>query len=138
MDTWHTLLLWVHFASIAAGGAASVGIPVVGAAMRSAPAEARPALGGVAMKLSVIGRTALGLLIVTGALLIWSGSGTNGWFWIKLTLVALLIAGVVLGLRAGAQARGGDSAAAARGAMIGKVNILIFVLIVLAAVLAFG
>lgn len=138
METWNTLLLWVHFASIAAGGAANLGIPVVSAAMRSAPPEARPVLGGVAMKLSVIGRAALGLLIVTGVLMIWGGAGTNVWFWIKIALVVALIAGVVLGLRAAAAARAGDAAAAVRGSKIGKVNILIFALIVLAAVVSFG
>ncbi len=141
MEFWDAILLWIHFAAIGVGGAASFGLPVVGAVMAGAQIEARPALAGVAGKLSILGRSAIGVLIVTGVLMVLAGPGLGGvnlWFWIKMSFVVLLIAGVVAGVRAGRQAREGNQTALQRTPLIGKINIGLFLAIVASAVLSFG
>lgn len=136
-----SLLLWIHFISLAVGGAATFGMPVLGAALQNAVPEGRPALAGGLRSLSVMGRAAMTLLILTGLALVWLGPGLGGvgvWFWVKMGLVILLIVGIVLGSRFGNAAQKGHSGAAARAAAIGKVNIALLAGILLAAVLAFN
>ena len=71
MDVVNTVLLWLHLLGLAIGGAAAFGIPVVGSRMASVAPEMRPTLLGLTEGLSKVGRGGLGLLIITGPLMIW-------------------------------------------------------------------
>lgn len=138
MGAWTTLLSWIHFSAIGVGGVATFGLPMVGAAIPVARPEARPALGLLAARFSVVGRTALAVLVLTGVLMLMSGSrGDPGWFWVKMGFVLALVFGVAAGLHAGRKGAAGDVDARERAALIGKFNIAIFFLIIWAAVLAF-
>ena len=95
MDYLNSALLWIHLVALAAGGAATFGIPVVGNKIGGASPETRPLLFSIVHGLSRIGRTALGLLVITGPLLVWlKYNGTSGftfWFWVKMVLVVILL-----------------------------------------------
>ena len=84
----------------------------------------------------------LGLLIITGPLMVWlKFGGTEGftaWFWAKMVLVVLLLVAVIYaGINANAAERG-DMAAAKRAPMIGTVAMLLLLGVVLCAVFAFN
>ena len=99
MEAFGIVLLWLHLMAIAVAGAAAFGIPVVGAAARRGTADHRPVLMAVAGRLSMAGRGALVVLLVTGPLLIWAKYGgvpPGPWFSIKMVVVLLLVATVIL------------------------------------------
>lgn len=134
------VLLWVHLLALAMGGAASFGIPVVGAAMGGASPEARPTLAAIAERLSKLGRVAIGLLILTGIGMVYLGPGIGImglWFWLKMAAVIALIAGIIIGVRTGKRAQAGDAAAQALAPRIGMVNLMVLALIIAFAVLEF-
>ncbi len=141
MELVLTLAFWLHFVGLAAGGAASMGIPVIGAAMDRATPEQIPLLGDLAMRLSKVGRIGIGLLVLSGVVMIW-GEGSlafyNNWFWFKLVLVAVLIAAIVFASRNGRKALAGDARARALAPRLGALNLALLLLILLAAVLSFG
>lgn len=141
MDYFIQVLFWIHMVSLALGGVATFGIPVVGSKMASASPEARPLLFSIADGLSRIGRAGLGLLIITGALIVWlKFGGTAGftfWFWVKMVLVVILLVIIIFAGVNGKRAQGGDMQAAKRGPMIGMAAMLTFLLVLAAAVLAF-
>lgn len=142
MGVLNNILFWIHLVSLSLGGAATFGIPVVGRMMPTATNETRPLLFRVAKGLSTISRVGLGLLIITGPLLVWlKFGGTVGftaWFWAKMVLVVLLLVAVIYaGINAKA-AEGGDMAAAKRGPMIGLVAMLLLLGVVFCAVFAFN
>jgi uncharacterized membrane protein len=142
MDAINTILLWLHFIGLALGGAASFGIPVVGSRMQSAAPETRPLLMGIMHGLSSVGRAGLGLLIVTGPLMLWlkvgGVDGISVWFWVKMVLVLLLIAGVIYSGILFKRLQGGDVSVAPLMPRLGMANTAILVLIVLSAALTFG
>ncbi len=140
MEAIGLVLLWLHLMAIAVAGASTFGIPVVGAAARRATADHRPVLMAVARRLSMAGRGALVLLLVTGPLLIWARYGgvpLGPWFSIKMVVVLLLTATVILsGFNARRMGKG-DAAAQARAPMLALANVALLTLTVLFAVLAF-
>lgn len=142
MDIVNNLLLWIHLVALAVGGAASFGIPVIGARMPGAPAEARPVLQSAIKGISTISRAALVVLLITGPLLVWlkfdGVSGFDVWFWIKMVLVAALLAGVIYSGILFSRAVKGDMAAAKRQPMVGMVSMIVLIGIILSAVLAFN
>lgn len=134
------IALWAHFVALGVGGAATFGIPVAGRIMAGAGPAARPVIGPVIEALSGIGRKAIGILILSGVVLIWArydASALPGAFWVKMLLVAALIVLVVFNVKNGKKARAGDMAAAARAPRLGQVGMALFALVVLAAVWAF-
>ena len=140
MDTVNNLLLWVHLISLGLGGVASFGIPVVASRLPSAAPETRPLLLQVMKGLSTVGRAGLGLLIVTGPLLVWlkygGTDGLNTWFWAKMVLVVLLLGGVIYaGTLLKRTVAGGPPSP--QSAPIGMINTVLFLAIVLMAVFAF-
>lgn len=142
MDYLNTALFWAHMMALALGGVASFGIPLLAARMGSAEPAARPVLAGAMEQFSKIGSAAIGTLILTGAVLVFSKyggiGGLNGAFWAKMALVVVMIAVIVVNKRLGAKARAGDRDAAAKGAVMAKVAIALLAGVVLTAVLAFG
>lgn len=141
MSLVETILLWLHFLSLALGAAAGFGIPVIGVAMDSAPPEGREVLAGRIRALQRMGHAGIGLLVLTGLALVWTDGGIAGdvrMFWIKMVLVALLFASIIGASRTARKALAGDAAAAERLPTFSKANVALMVLIVLFAVLAFG
>ncbi|MDR3471553.1 MAG: hypothetical protein P4M09_07660 [Devosia sp.] len=137
-----SLLFWIHLIAVAMGGVAAFGIPVVGSRMPGATAETRPLLFSLVDSLSKVGRAAMALLIVTGPLIVWLRYGGTGgfsfWFWIKMVLVVVLLAGVIYAGINGKRAEKGDMTAAQRAPMLGMFTAATFVLIILTAVFAFN
>jgi hypothetical protein len=91
MELLNNILFWIHLASLGLGGAAVFGAPVVGSKMATATTDSRPVLISILHGLSTLGRTAVGLLIITGPLIFWLKYGftvPNAWFWVKMVLVA--------------------------------------------------
>ncbi|HVY51887.1 MAG TPA: hypothetical protein VHA07_10060 [Devosia sp.] len=141
MGIAYQLLFWIHMISLAAGGVAAYGIPIVGMRMATATAETRPLLFSLAERFSNVGRVALALLIITGPTMFWLG-----WNWTapnmaafitKMVLVVLLLIVVIIAGINAKRAQGGDMTAAKRAPMLGMTAALIFTLIPLAAALAF-
>jgi uncharacterized membrane protein len=141
MNAVYLVSMWLHFVALAAAGAASFGIPVVGMVARTAAPDIRPVLTGLIGRLSRVGHVALGVLIVTGAIMLWLGAGEgglSGWFWVKMGLVAVLIVAIAFSVRVVRRLEAGDAAAEVQAARMGAVNQGLFVLIMLMAVLSFG
>jgi putative membrane protein len=141
MEYLNHALLWVHLVALAAGGAATFGIPVVGARIAGASADTRPVLFAIVHGISSVARTAMLALLITGPLLVWlkygGVAGFNVWFWVKMALVALLLVLVILSGINTKRGEGGDMAAAKRGPQIGMASMFTFFLIVATAILAF-
>jgi len=132
MDYVFDFLLICHLLALAVAAATTVALPVV---MRriAATAENRPSLGAIAGQLSLNSRIGLGVLVVTGVLMIWvrygGVDGLNVWFTVKMALVVLMI----LVLIATAVARGRINPQ-----LSGWITRLTLVGIVISAVLAFN
>jgi uncharacterized membrane protein len=136
------ILLWLHLIGLGMGGAAIVGGVINARLLPAATAEQRATIFQAAAWLERVGRAALGLLIVTGLLMLWlkwGGVVPNGtWFAIKMVLVLVVIVALVIYGRAFRRFRNGDAAAqplVRQGRLAGSIA---FVLVVLAAVLAFN
>lgn len=141
MDIVIDLLFWLHIVALALGGAAAFGLPVVGSKMPTATPETRPTLFKIMHGLSTVGRAGIGMLIVTGPLIIWlkygGFGGVNVWFWIKMVLVLGLLVGVIAAGILLKRSEAGDRAAAQLGPRIGMANTLMFLGIMFSAVFAF-
>ncbi len=136
----HDLLLTLHFLGLSIGGAASFGLPVLGAVSAKLEPAQRPVLGRLVLPLRRVGQVGLVTLVVTGVLLaIIDGvfSGGPVWFWIKLAGVLALIVGVVVAGRISGRVMAGVPGAAAQAKTMGMVNIGILIFILLSASLAF-
>ncbi len=137
----NAILLWLHLGALALGGAATFGIPVVGARLATAEAAGRPALVSVIMALTRLSNIALAALFVTGLILVWSKYGGPGhmpvWFWVKMVVLVGLIGAIHMGRATARKAMAGDAAAAARQPSLAKAGIALFLLVVLTAALAF-
>lgn len=142
MDVLNNILFWIHLVSLALGGVAVFGLPVVGARIGPAPTEVRPTLFQIANTLSTMGRAAFGALIITGPLMVWlkfgGTSGFTAWFWAKMVLVLALLAVIIYGGINAKRAQGGDMAAARRAPAIGMTGMVVFVGVILCAVFAFS
>lgn len=142
MDVLISILFWIHLVSLGLAGAAAFGLPVVGSKMPSATAETRPLLFSIAHRLSTVGRTGIGLLIITGPLMVWlkfgSFAGFSAWFWVKMALVVILLGIVIYGGINTKKAENGDREAAGRAPLLGIAGMTVFVLIIGSAVMTFG
>lgn len=141
MEIVQTLLKTAHFFGLFMGGGSAFGMAVLGLTLPHVPEEHRATLVAMSKKFKIVSHAALALLIVTGALLaliVGAFSAASVWFWIKLVAVALLIIGIVRAGKAAAMSFNGDSEAAARAEVFGKMNFAALVVILFAAVSAFG
>lgn len=140
--SWVGILLWIHLGSLALGGAAAFGIPVVGSQMPSATDETRPLLFRIARRLSMLGRAAIAILLITGPLMLWLKYGwaapNQTWFWIKMALVVVLLGVVIYAGINAARAEKGDRDAAMRAPTIGIAAIIVYLAVIFAAVFSFG
>lgn len=142
MDIFNNVLFWLHFVGLGLGAVASFGLPVVGRQMPTATAETRPTLFRVANGLTSAGRAGLGVLIITGLLLVWlkfgGTAGFTSWFWAKMVFVLLLLILVIVAGITSKRAQSGDMAAGRRMPMLSMIGIVLFLCVVFCAVFAFN
>lgn len=137
------LLFWLHLTALAMSGVATFGIPVVGSKFPTATAETRPLLFSIAKGLSRVSQIALGILLVTGPLMLWLDGGLmsvisgNWWFWLKMALVLILLIGVIYSGMNARKAEAGDMAAAQLQPRIGAVLMVVLLGVILSAVFTF-
>jgi hypothetical protein len=135
------ILLILHFFGFGAGMAASVGNFTVMQLIQASPGDA-PALSKVPPVLARVGQVGLGLLWLTGLVMVWSiwgGPGNLDWaFWVKIVCVILLTAAVVYIDLTVKKVRAGDTAAAATLPLFGRAAAGLLALIVIFAVIAFN
>lgn len=132
------LLFFVHIVAFVAGGANSVVMPIIGARMATATPEVRGNLMDVALRLSKVGKAAMGTLLVTGILVLWfkwNWVVPNAWFWVKMAGIVAMI--VFISLNERTQKAGGPDAPR-RSKMFGQLTALSFAVVILSAVLAFN
>jgi len=138
----HGLLLFLHFIGLALG----IGVPIANFAIQRVAADSAPeaaaVLRSIPPRLTPFSWTGLGLLLVTGVLLLLvPGMGrfafSQFWFWLKLLDVAALVGVVYLMWQTMQQVRAGDMAAAARMRMLGPAALGLGLLAVLFAVITF-
>lgn len=134
-------LLMLHFLGFGMGTAASAGNGIVGGMIAQAPGDA-PVLSRLQPIFGRLGQIGLGLLWLTGAILIWSkwgGPQNLPWtFWIKFGCVALLTALIVYLTMLGNRARAGDQGARRQMATFGPFGGILLGLTIIFAVIAFN
>lgn len=142
MDIVINLLIWVHIVAFVAGGSNSVVGPVIGGRMASATPEQRAGYFSVMNTLTQVGKVAMATLLVTGPLIMFLKYGGLGgasiWFWIKMVLVAVMLATIIYGGIQFKKSQGGDLEAAHRAESAHRITGLAFLGVLLSAVLAFG
>ena len=134
------ILLILHFFGLGAGFAASIGNFTVMQLIQAAPGDA-PVLGKVPPVLARVGQVGLGVLWITGIIMVWSiwgGPGNLSWaFWVKL-LCVILLTGIAIFLDITIKrVRAGDTSIAARLPLFGRIAGGLLVLVVVFAVIAF-
>lgn len=141
-DIWFSIALMAHLFGLMAAGAMLVAMPLIAQRMATATPETRGALAGVAQGIGVGSRIALGVLLISGPIMLWLRyGGTDGasvWFWVKMVLIVTLIIGMGVGdvFRKKMQAGDRSAAGVAQGAT--WLSRLSLVGIIIAAVLAFN
>ncbi len=142
MDVVINLLIWAHILAFVAGGSNSVVGPVIGARMAGASAEQRTAYFGVMNTLSKVGRVSMVILLISGPLIMWlrygGFGGASAWFWLKMALLVVMLAGIIVGGINFKKLQAGDVAAGAKAELAHKVTGVAFLGVVLAAVFAFN
>ena len=134
------ILLILHFLGFGAGMAASVGNFTIMQLIQVSPGDA-PVLTRVPPMLARVSQVGLGVLWITGIIMVWSvwgGPENLDWaFWVKVACVVLLTAvAVYLDLTA-KKVRAGNVAAAAQLPLFGRIAAGLLLLIVIFAVIAF-
>jgi hypothetical protein len=134
------ILLILHLFGFGAAVATSIGNLTVLRLIRAAPAD-MPVLSKVSGVLGRVGQVALGLLWLTGIILIWSKwDGPQNLpvlFWWKFVCVVAITGVVILIDRTVKQIQAGNRALAARMPIYGAISGSLLLLVVIFAVFAF-
>lgn len=142
MDVVINLLIWAHIMALVAGGSNSVVGPVIAARLPTATSDARAGYYSVMNRLAQVGKVAMVVLLVSGPLILWLKYGgvgqANAWFWVKMVLVAVMLAAIIYGGINFKKAQGGDAEAGKRAGVAHKVTGLAFAGVLLSAVFAFN
>ena len=136
-----SLIKVLHFFGIFLGGGSAFGAAVIGMTGPKAPVEHHETLRSMALMFKRISHAALGLLILTGFILaVSTGAFSTGgvWFWIKLAVLLVLIYGIIQAGKFGAKALNGEPEAGETAEKFGKMNMVALLIILVAAVFAFG
>ena len=135
-------LLFLHFVGLMLGATGGFGSALVMRRALVVPAEAAGTLRGLGPMLANVSAVGLGLMWLSGLVMVWSrwgGPGNlPGLFWGKLVFVLSLTAAAVAIQLTYRAVRGGDVAAAARLPKLGPVSGVSALLAVLLAVYAFS
>jgi len=134
------ILIMLHFFGLGAGFTAAIANPLVARQLAASPADA-PVLIKLQPLLARTGQIGLGLLWITGLIMVWSiyggPAGLPAEFWVKIGgVVAITVVVVMLDIW-GRRARAGDQAARAQMPILGGISGVLLILIVVYAVWAF-
>ncbi|HEY8596453.1 MAG TPA: hypothetical protein VIL84_14530 [Devosiaceae bacterium] len=136
------VILFVHLFSLVLGMGSGIAMSNIGPLMGQSNADQRSTLFRLGDILARNGHVGLGLLWVTGIVLVamrWSDLGTlSAWFWVKIALVVVLSASIGMGSRAYRGIKAGDMASAALARRAGMVNAICGPAIIFCAVMAFN
>lgn len=135
------ILFFIHIVAFIAGGANSVLMPILGPKLATATPEVRASLFDLISKVAMVGKFAMGTLLVTGVLTLWLKDDfviPNGWFWVKMLGIVAMLVFISFNEVNGKKARTGDAAAAKRSQMFGQLTGVAFMVVILSAVLAFN
>jgi hypothetical protein len=142
MELIINLLVWAHILAFIGGGSNSVVGPVIAARLPGATEEQRAAYFGLMEALARVGKIAMVVLLVSGPLILWLRYGGLGgaspWFWVKMALIAVMLAAIIYGGISFKKFQGGDVAAGQRADVAHKITGAAFAGVILAAVLAFN
>jgi len=142
MDIVVNILIAAHLMGLVLVSGSGIAMGVVMPFHGQAGAGEKSVVLSIGKALARNGHIGLGLLWVTGPLVVWlkyGGVGAFGsWFWIKMALVVTASAAVGIGSAAYRRFAAGDTGASGRVAAMGRVNLIVGPLIVLTAVFAFG
>lgn len=142
MDILNTILIALHLLGLVFAMGAGIALGVMGPLYGTAKDGERSMLFKIGNTLSRNGHVGLGLLWVTGILVVFLKYGgidaLNWWFWLKIVLVVILSASIGIGSAAYRRFQAGDNGASARLALTGTINKVVGPLIILCAVFAFG
>jgi putative membrane protein len=139
MDILYKLIVVAHILGLVLGMGSGMALSRMGPFYGQA-GEAKGVLFSFGRLLGKNGHIGLGLLWVTGILLIimkWDITSMSPWFWAKMVFVVILSAGIGMGSAAYKKFVAGDVAASGRAALFGKINAVAGVAIILCAVFAF-
>ena len=135
-------LLWLHFMGIAMGVGVGIAVSRVAPRVLAAPADQRGQLWPLERILTRIVAAGLGILLVTGPLMLWlklGGTAGLGWpFWAKMAFVASTTLFVGLTQWANARFDRGDESAAKLISISGPMSGVSAVLAMIFAVIAFN
>jgi hypothetical protein len=143
MPPMNDTLFILHLLGFGAAVAASIGNFVILRLVAEAPAD-RPVLAKVPPRLLRVGQGGLGLLWLTGLIMLWTIFGgpqnvpSTFWFSSKILFVILVTIAVGLAGMTLRRVQAGDLAAAKRLPPIGMAMAILLLLIVICAVLAFN
>lgn len=136
MDVAFTLLLFAHFVGLMLVAAAFIGL------IGLLPGPGRDLKRAGSRYLTRLGHWGFIIAIVSGGLMLWvryeGFDGISHWFWAKMGLLVIFAGAVVMAAMSAGKMRAGDVAAAGRVRLGRIVAAVALLLIVLAAVLAFG
>jgi putative membrane protein len=133
MDYAFDFLLVCHLLALVVGATTAIAMPIIGSRMAAATPEGRQVLGGIVARLGSNSRIAIGVLLLTGILMVWlrygGVDGMNVWFWVKMALVAVIIVAMIIGALTRGRVNPG---------IMGWITRLSLLGVVIAAVLAFN
>lgn len=142
MVVFVNILIWLHLAALVIGMGAGFSSGQVSMRIGTAPAEARETLVAIYKTLTRFGHIGLGLLLITGPIIVWlkygNYSGFTWWFWLKMALVVVLIVVLFVGARNSRKALAGDQDAIAMAPRLGMASGLTGFAIIFTAVFAFA
>lgn len=115
MDVLINLLFWLHLLGLAAGLGGGIALGFVGPKLIAAQGAMLEEMWQFERFFGRVGTTGLGVLLVTGPLILWlkfgGPDGLTWWFWAKMTFVAMALVGVVTHQWAGSRFHRGDRGA---------------------------
>ena len=136
------LLVWVHLVALAMGFAGGIGMSQVGPRLAAAAPDQRETWWALVNVFGRISHIGLGLLLVTGPLILWlkfhGAGGLSAAFAVKMGLLVLAVVAIGFSDWGKARLKKGDAGGARVMAAMGPLIMLLMLGVVLAAVFAFG
>jgi hypothetical protein len=135
------LLFWLHLMALAMGIGGGIAMSQIGPRLVAATPDQRMSWWPLATVYTRIAGTGLVLLLITGPLLVWLRyggiQGLNGWFELKMALVAVIVLTMGLSMWGMARLRSGDEGGGKLMKVAGPLTTLTAAAITLAAVFSF-
>ncbi|WP_372783292.1 hypothetical protein [Phenylobacterium sp.] len=142
MNTVINLLMCLHFVGIGMAVGGGIALSQVGPRLIEAPLDQRAIWWPLETFFSRIGPVGLGLLLFTGPLMVWlkfgGPGGFTGWFWAKMTFVALAVISIGLHEWARMRFQRGDERAVPLMFLGGRMAGAAILLVIFCAVFTFN